>query len=247
MFTRGQLNLLFRAVIYKIDCPKTFYNISLVCKDFAKLCHEYAPMKKKEFSVERNFYYYGIPSKGMFLPNGNRHETGLYDNGIACVPKKNYLNYGDLGAYIESLYYKGGNKFEERVNKLIGNKYFWTCIVGNVENTDFKTLDISYSTEDISENRLTLTKCILCGGWHDIQYSQNEGKIYRYMFDCLKRKMYKIDFDTFSYNSDDFVHDEAKRIKNFYSIVESIYKRNKIIKSVIRYAKDFQKEYRNIL
>lgn len=84
-FDKHHLELLLRWLMYNCDDARTYYALCLVNKYCGGLAREYAPMKKKEFSLVDNFVIVdndGIKCKHkcIFLPNGLAHGIWRFDN-----------------------------------------------------------------------------------------------------------------------------------------------------------------------
>lgn len=92
MLKGSLLHELLRYLIYVTDTPLDFYNLSLCCRTAAQIAKEYAPMKKKEFTIIHSLF--GWP----MLPNGMVH--GWHGSSL----KRHY----DSGRLICSVKDRGG-------------------------------------------------------------------------------------------------------------------------------------------
>lgn len=207
MFTKNQLVELFKGIVYYTNDHKTFFNIALVCKDFAQICKEYSPMKMNEYRRKIKFTY--IDKTGYYLPNGLRHdiifreEDGIdycrvFYKGVYSIFNYKYCSKNH-GKYVEI--YKNDNKFYE---------YFL-----NNNNLSISVNDKSLITI------LHMESCLLCNHYHDFNISTPDaGDYYHIYFDCLTKKFH--------------VNTKEKYISHMQ---RRIIKRNKIIRKVIDYSK----------
>lgn len=91
-FTWVEFRHLFRAVAFWIDDPSTWRSFALTCRYFSELAHEFAPMKKKEFSISladwaKRYNVTSIDQLHMsLLPNGSRHGVEIYasEHAYSC-------------------------------------------------------------------------------------------------------------------------------------------------------------------
>lgn len=216
MFTKNQLFELFNGVIYYTDNPKTFQAISLTCKDFAKLCHAYAPMKKNEY--KRKIQHLGL--EYYVLPNGAVHQIFdfTYNTGKLKTIEDNYQSY-------KFIYVKQQNPLENysyNVNKLY-DMGFW-----DVNGRQILRI-INYNIvkhKSVLICGLRFFLCPLCDKIHNFEfqiisrYNFDNIKMFTISWNCLGAlKIYKNEIYESPFNNAKFI------------------KRLKIAKSVILYAK----------
>lgn len=225
MFTKPQLIELFKGIVYFNNDHKTHRSIALTCKDFAKIAHEYMPMKKNEFRKLKEYYRNQIYN-GWFLPNGCRHEIVIKNHPPTCA-----VTVYNSGFSKDLMYIKEGSYIDinSSVLHMLINKtyYIINTKISYVEGINYK-----YNFY------LKFYFCGLCNALHGLDIvtnkkcNKNEHNLFVYYYDCVIKTIYSKTYKKYQY------HDYIA----FSNVISKIKKRNKIIKSVIKYAKNKNKQ-----
>lgn len=165
MLKGSLLHELLRYLIYVTDTPLDFYNLALCCRAAAQIAKEYAPMKKKEFTIIHPLF--GWP----MLPNGmvhGWHGSSLkhyYDNGRRICSIK------DRGGALEMIWptERGGVSF-------MTNNLF---IIVRQERVS--VLYVEYSKQ------INFYNCALCKRFHFVDFWRL-GRCFSYDASCLDKK-----------------------------------------------------------
>lgn len=165
MLKGSLLHELLRYLIYVTDTPSDFYNLSLCCRVTAQIAKEYAPMKKKEFTLIHPLC--GWPT----LPNSMVHgwhgsfEKHYYDNGrLICT-------VNDRGSTLEMKWPK-----DYSVVCFLTNNLF---IAAEQEFVMFRYVEYS--------KQIRFYNCALCKRFHFVEFWLL-GKCFFYEASCLDKK-----------------------------------------------------------